>query len=354
MRSILLAGLMAATVMTPATPAFAREGDGPRDVQLAQQDNEGHGGQHWGNRDDRGQRQGDNRGGARPQNGPQPDGGPRGNWRGPDVPRPDMQRPQPAPPAPMATGPVATGQGRPDGNRGEWRGEWRGGVRGGPDGRPDGNPGAQQNQGWRGGERPDGDRRGGDRRNDWNPDRGGVAQPGRDWRNDGSVRPPNNGWRDNGAVVQPAPQLRRDWRNDRNEQRPGWNDQHRDRGDDRRTWDNRRFNDRDRWADTRRWDNGWRNDRRYDWRGYRESHRYAYRMPRYYAPYGWSYGYRRFSIGIYLDSLLFGSSYWIDDPWQYRLPPAYGPLRWVRYYDDALLVDTRDGYVVDVIYDFFW
>jgi len=52
--------------------------------------------------------------------------------------------------------------------------------------------------------------------------------------------------------------------------------------------------------------------------------------------------------------LLFGSSYWLDDPWSYRLPPAYGPYRWVRYYDDVILVDVRTGYVVDVIHDFFW
>ena len=50
----------------------------------------------------------------------------------------------------------------------------------------------------------------------------------------------------------------------------------------------------------------------------------------------------------------FGSRYWISDPWRYRLPPVYGPYRWVRYYDDALLVDIYSGEVVDVIYDFFW
>jgi len=78
------------------------------------------------------------------------------------------------------------------------------------------------------------------------------------------------------------------------------------------------------------------------------------RLPSYRAPYGWNRSYSRFSIGIYLDSILFEQDYWIDDPWTYRLPPVYGPLRWVRYYDDALLIDIRDGYVVDVIYDFFW
>src|SRR3546814_4031541 len=55
-----------------------------------------------------------------------------------------------------------------------------------------------------------------------------------------------------------------------------------------------------------------------------------------------------------MNSLLFGSSYWINDPYNYRLPPAYGPYRWVRYYNDALLVDTYTGEVVDVVYDIFW
>ena len=38
----------------------------------------------------------------------------------------------------------------------------------------------------------------------------------------------------------------------------------------------------------------------------------------------------------------------------YRLPPAYGGTRWIRYFDDALLVDTYSGEVIDVIHDFFW
>ena len=46
--------------------------------------------------------------------------------------------------------------------------------------------------------------------------------------------------------------------------------------------------------------------------------------------------------------------YWIQDPWQYRLPQVYGPYRWVRYYDDVLLVDIYSGEVVDVIHNFFW
>ena len=106
--------------------------------------------------------------------------------------------------------------------------------------------------------------------------------------------------------------------------------------------------------DYNRWDhNDWRRDTRYDWSGYRNRHRDLYRVGRYFSPYS-DYGYSRLSIGFFLSSGLFGQSYWINDPWQYRLPQAYGPYRWVRYYDDVLLVDIYSGEVVDVIHDFFW
>jgi len=36
------------------------------------------------------------------------------------------------------------------------------------------------------------------------------------------------------------------------------------------------------------------------------------------------------------------------------LPVVEWPLRWVRYYDDALLVDTTTGEVIDVIQNFFF
>ena len=108
----------------------------------------------------------------------------------------------------------------------------------------------------------------------------------------------------------------------------------------------------DRTDSHRRWSGSWRQDHRYDWRNYRNRYSSLFRLGRYYDPYG--YGYRRFSIGFSLGSSYYGSNYWLNDPWQYRLPPAYGPYRWVRYYDDALLVNIYDGQVVDVIYNFFW
>ncbi|HMO67974.1 MAG TPA: RcnB family protein [Novosphingobium sp.] len=103
----------------------------------------------------------------------------------------------------------------------------------------------------------------------------------------------------------------------------------------------------------RDWNRDWRRDNRYNWYSYRATNRHHYRLGSYYAPYR-NYSYRRLTIGFYLDSLFFSSRYWISDPWSYRLPPAYGPYRWVRYYDDVLLVDIYSGEVIDVIHDFFW
>jgi hypothetical protein len=102
-----------------------------------------------------------------------------------------------------------------------------------------------------------------------------------------------------------------------------------------------------------RWDRNWRHDRRYDWHGWRSRHNDWFRLDYYYAPYR-NYSYRRLSIGYFLDSLFFSERYWLEDPWQYRLPEVYGPYRWIRYYDDVLLVNIYTGEVVDVIHDFFW
>lgn len=111
--------------------------------------------------------------------------------------------------------------------------------------------------------------------------------------------------------------------------------------------------DRDRvYSGTNQWNNHWRGDRNYDWRHYRDRNRSVFRLGNYWDPYGSRY--RRFSIGFSLFPSYYQSNYWLDDPWMYRLPTAYGPYRWVRYYDDALLVNVYTGQVVDVVYSFFW
>jgi len=103
----------------------------------------------------------------------------------------------------------------------------------------------------------------------------------------------------------------------------------------------------------RNWDRKWRNNSRYDWRGYRSHNHGIYRLGSYYSPYR-GYSYSRLTTGFFLESLFYSSRYWIDDTESYRLPEAYGPYRWIRYYDDALLVDIYSGEVIYVIYDFFW
>ncbi|WP_245638440.1 RcnB family protein [Croceicoccus bisphenolivorans] len=134
--------------------------------------------------------------------------------------------------------------------------------------------------------------------------------------------------------------------------RTAYRDRDRDRYRDR---DGSRYRDRDgsRYRDHRNWDRRWRDNNRYDWYRYRSHNRSIYRIGHYHSPYR-DYRYRRLTIGFTLGSLFYSSRYWIDDPWRYRLPEVYGPYRWVRYYDDVLLVDMYSGEVVDVIYDFFW
>ncbi len=102
----------------------------------------------------------------------------------------------------------------------------------------------------------------------------------------------------------------------------------------------------------RNWRRDWRRDARYDYRRYRDRNRSRFQIGFYFDPFGWNY--RRYGVGWRLWPSYYNSSYWLSDPWYYRLPPAYGPYRWVRYHDDALLVNIYTGEVVDVIYNLFW
>lgn len=101
----------------------------------------------------------------------------------------------------------------------------------------------------------------------------------------------------------------------------------------------------------RAWSTNWRSYPSYDWRDYRNRYSSLFYLPGYYDPYG--YGYRRFQVGLSLWPSYYSDRYWFNGD-RYRLPPAYGPYRWVRYYDDAVLVNIYTGQVVDVIYSFFW
>ena len=95
-----------------------------------------------------------------------------------------------------------------------------------------------------------------------------------------------------------------------------------------------------------------RREAREDWRDYRRTHRSVYTMPRYMAPRG--YTYRAVRTGATLRPAFYGRSYWIADPYRYRLPVAGRNRQWIRYGDDVLLVNVRNGRVLAVHRDFFW
>jgi len=299
MRKALMGFILAATVMTPiAAEAQRFRADGERGS---------HSRGDGGNRGDRG----GNRGGG------------EGRVRN-DAPQQQEQQ-QPAP-QPRAERQVARGEG---GNRG---GNWN---RGGNDGNRGGNDGnrGDWNRGNRGGD-GDGERRG--RRND---------QPSvypQAWQGN-----PNDPRLERYRQLEQRNQNRgydRDGRGDRDGRDGRWRGDRSDRND--RNWRGDRNGRND-------WNRGWRNDNRYNWSYWRSQNRNRYRLSPYYSPYrNWSY--RRFSIGLFLDSLFYNQRYWIGDPYQYRLPPAPYGTQWVRYYNDVLLVDIYTGEVVDAIYDFFW
>lgn len=312
MRKSMLAAIMAASALIPAA-AMAQEGNDRPHREEGQ-----------------GQREG------RPQRPAMVGDAGRPQWRRPEG-QPAGQAPAARPPAPQSQ---AQPQAQPQPQQPQaprWSGrDDRGGRPNGQGGRPGFRPDFGNDRG----DRPQGQppQQPGGRPFDGRPGFNGGpnggrpafdgAQPGRDPRYGGGAQPGRGDPRGNDGRGG-------DWRGDRHDGRPGYNN----------GWNNN---------GNRGWNRDWRRDNRYNYNYYRNQNRNLYHLPRYYAPAGWGYGYRRFSIGFTLNSFLYDQDYWIDDADYYRLPPAYGPYRWVRYYNDALLVDIRTGYVVDTVYDIFW
>ncbi|MBP7651721.1 MAG: RcnB family protein [Phenylobacterium sp.] len=217
-------------------------------------------------------------------------------------PAPQAQAPQAQAPQPQAQA-QPQGQGPSQGRQGGRRGDsnWQsrqdqqtqqppqnGGQRWN-----NGQGGRQGGQDWQGRQNNDNDDQRPNRNNDRRDDRNSG------WNNNG----PYNGWNNNG----------RDWRPDRNQQRP-------------------RF------------------DRRYHGQNFRSQQRYrgyAYRPPSGFYIRSWSYG----------DQLPRGwwsTQYRLNDWWSYGLPiPPIG-YEYVRVGDDVLLVDMFSGRVVQAIRDVFW
>ncbi|GGE18897.1 hypothetical protein GCM10011529_26730 [Polymorphobacter glacialis] len=140
---------------------------------------------------------------------------------------------------------------------------------------------------------------------------------------------------------------RREWRDDRRDE---WRDERRDdRSDYRRDV---RDDRRDYWRDAR-------DDRRDDRRDYRNDYRRDYRWsgnryrgPAYMHPRG--YGYRSWGVGYRVPQAYYGDRYWIGNPGQYRLPPAYRGTRWVRVGPDALLISRINGQVLQAVRGLYW
>ena len=265
-----------------------------------------------------GQRGGGDRGGWNGQRGG--DRGDRGNreMRAPQQQQPQAQ-PQPQPQQVQAPQRDVSDQAR--GPRGNWQ-----------NGRQDGQPGRDARQDYRGNQGYQGQR---DPRQNYQ----GQGYQGQGYQGQRDPRQTYQGQQFQGQRFQG----RGDDRQQRGQYRGGY--------DNRQAYRGGYSNGYNRGG---QWNRGWRNDNRYAWSNYRASNRGAYRLPRYYAPGGWSGGYRRFGVGFTLSNILFNQNYWIQDPYTYRLPEAYGPYQWVRYYNDALLVDIDSGQVVDTVYDIFW
>ncbi len=81
-------------------------------------------------------------------------------------------------------------------------------------------------------------------------------------------------------------------------------------------------------------------------------HHYRYRGGAYRAPSGYSY--RRWAYGQMLPSIYWARNYWITDYSDYGL--AYPPpgCVWVRYGNDAVLIDEDSGEILEVVYDQFY
>jgi len=196
--------------------------------------------------------------------------------------------------------------------------------------------------------------------------RAGQSQqyPNRSGRD--GVRPDANRQRPDFQAQQqrsPAPQMQEFQRDSNRDGRADFRRDN-DRGgrlDFRGNNDRRDFGENDRFENDRRsWDN---NRPGYSYRPGYDSRRYSqyyrnwnsqsrFRAGVYYRPQG--YAYRRWSYGDILPRAFWGSRYWLSNYYSYDLPPPPPGTIWVRYGDDALLIDRYSGEVIQVSYSVFW
>lgn len=111
-----------------------------------------------------------------------------------------------------------------------------------------------------------------------------------------------------------------------------------------------RYGDRRDVRDERRDVREARQEAREDWRDYRRTHRDVYRGGNWRAPFRYS----QWNAGSQLRPAYYNSRYYINDPQRYRLARPGTNMRWVRHYNDVLLVNVRTGRVVEAHRSFFW
>src|SRR5262245_42644429 len=127
-------------------------------------------------------------------------------------------------------------------------------------------------------------------------------------------------------------------------------DQRRDRArtpvveQEQRRWQGQRF-DNDRWRNQ---------TSRSNWQPYRRSYDAPrrFRVGVYHGPRGFHY--RRWSYGERLPSIYYARPFWLLNAIAYGLFTPPPGLIWVRYGDDALLVDQYTGEIVQVRYNVFY
>jgi Ni/Co efflux regulator RcnB len=81
-------------------------------------------------------------------------------------------------------------------------------------------------------------------------------------------------------------------------------------------------------------------------------HHYRFRGGYYRAPRG--YHYRRWSYGEHLPSTYFIRAYWITNYYDYGLGYPPEGCVWIRYGNDAILIDEATGEILEVVYGQFY
>jgi Ni/Co efflux regulator RcnB len=84
----------------------------------------------------------------------------------------------------------------------------------------------------------------------------------------------------------------------------------------------------------------------------RAGDREVFRGGRYNAPRG--YRYRPVSVGYTFRPAFYTSRYWVSNPARYRLNAPGRYQRWIRYGNDVILINTRNGRVLIIHRNFFW